>query len=471
MDISRYHFPGQFQDTACILVLEKSYSDRLYNLLERKCLFPEKYIEWLLTPHWKNVSLPTCIDYPINNIISKLQVMGHAIVSLNLDNSSCSVDILSAIICCVPNVKSLNLRCTYCTDRLLSLIRKMCVSLQTLNLSECKSITDAGMANLCNENKKNSGDSLKVLNILKTSVTQKGVILLLKHLHSIQWLSYEGLSIILYSLHKSDAYNNPVRYNLRNFEYNQSPVCLKHVLEVWTVMCPFVTRVCIQDKIDGYDLRLCKKFQCLKKLKIVNINYFPRETVISPFITLKGPMLTELEVMHATVSVELIVKLCYNLKKIFFFNVAFEDFSSSDLKGDVNVLNNLTSLTVKHLNFQRDFAFKSIFLLIKASKNLNELYIHFVEHFSNSLADIILELPKLTVVDFCFVDIEIPALLRFLTHENITKLRTDGCPDIPKTQKISDNQYASTCSWVIDYSEIGSESVWDCSVWSGEISS
>ncbi|GBM12545.1 hypothetical protein AVEN_188710-1 [Araneus ventricosus] len=57
--------------------LRRCYSDRLYNLLKKKCLFPEQYIEWILTPYWKNVSLPTCIDYPMNNIISKLQVMGH----------------------------------------------------------------------------------------------------------------------------------------------------------------------------------------------------------------------------------------------------------------------------------------------------------------------------------------------------------------------------------------------------------
>ncbi|CAL1266543.1 unnamed protein product [Larinioides sclopetarius] len=452
--------------------LRRCYSDRLYNLLERKCLNPEQYIEWLLTPYWKNVSLPTCIDYPMNNIISKLQVMGDAIASLNLEDSSCSLDILSAIICCVPNVTCLNLRSTCCTDNLLSLIKKMCISLNTLNISECKNITDAGMTNLCNVNKKDGGfDSLKVLNILKTQVTHKGVTILLKHLPSIQWLNYEGLSMILYSLHKSDVHNNPVRYNLRNFEYNQASITLRQVLEVWTVMCPFVTRVSIQDKIDENDLILCTKFQCLKKLKIVSINYFPRGTVISPFITLKGPMLTELKVMHATVSVEQIVKLCYNLKKIFFFNVTFEDFSSSDL----NDLNSLTSLTVKHLNLQRDFAFKSIILLIKASRNLKELYIHYVEHFSDTLADAILELGKLKLIDFCFVDIGIPTLLRFFSHENMTKIRIDGCPlvsneDSSIMRLVSDNQFGNTCSWVIDYSEIGSESVWDYSVWSGEIS-
>ncbi|GFR17637.1 uncharacterized protein TNCT_307641 [Trichonephila clavata] len=460
-----------------IEMLQRHYSDRLFYLLERKCLFPERYLEWLLTPYWKNVSLPSCTHYPVSHTINKLQIVGGAITSLNLENSSCSVDILSAIICCVPNVTYLNLRWTYCTDSLLSLIRKMCISLTTLNLSNCRSVTDTGMTNLCNVNKRDTGfDSLKALNILKTKVSYKGVNIILKHLTSLQWLSCDSLSRILYNLHKSDLHSNPVRYNLRNFEYSQSPVTLKQMLEVWTVMCPFVTRICIQDKIDENDLQLCTKFQCLKKLKIVSINYFPRETVISPFIMLKGAMLTELEIMHATVSVEVIVKSCYNLQRIFFFNVTFENFNTSIANNELHKLVNLKSLTVKHINFHREFAFKSIHLLISSSKNLNELYIQYVEHFSDNLADVILELPRLTLVDFSFTDIQTSTLLRFFTCERMTRIRIDGCPLISDSQDssimklVSDNRFGNTCSWIIDYSEIGNESVWDYSVWSGEIS-
>ncbi|GIY60321.1 uncharacterized protein CEXT_89211 [Caerostris extrusa] len=58
--------------------LKRCFSDRLFNLLERKTLFPETYLEFLLTPHWKNVSMSSCIDYSFTRLMSKFQIMGQA---------------------------------------------------------------------------------------------------------------------------------------------------------------------------------------------------------------------------------------------------------------------------------------------------------------------------------------------------------------------------------------------------------
>ncbi|GIY60322.1 retrovirus-related Pol polyprotein from transposon TNT 1-94 [Caerostris extrusa] len=352
----------------------------------------------------------------------------------------------------------------------------MCISLASLNISNCKNISDAGMVNLCNTNNEDSGfNSLKTLNIIQTAVTRQGVITLLRHLRSLHWLYYKDLSKILYNLHKSDFENNPIRYNLKYFEYNRERVALRKMLEVWAVMCPFVTRISIQDKITNVDLELCKRFQNLKKFKITSINYHPRGIIISPFISVKGAMLTELKVMYATVSVETIVKSCPNLKQLFLFNVTFEVFSLTDLNNGNYVLDNMASLTVKHFDFGRDLlAFDSIYLLIKSSKYLNELCIQYIEGFTDVLADIILELPYLSVVDLSFTDIKNSTLFRFLIREHITQMSVDGCPDVSLDDNsinklISENQSGNTCSWVIDYSEMACESMWDYSMWSGEI--
>nr|XP_015907785.2 uncharacterized protein LOC107439634 [Parasteatoda tepidariorum] len=259
--------------------LRKRYSDRIYSILKKTGCINEDLIDWLISPYWNDITVEKTHSIP--KLIPKFIFYGNKITSVSFENSSTSVKILSAVVCLLPHLKSLNLSGTSCTDDLLILIRKMCPELSSLSLFECN-VTDDGMKNLCYVNRKKVGfDSLKVLNIEKTKVKSNGIAYILRNL-KLQVIKYPEIATILYYFHlsKVNKYVDVSKiYELKELEYSSnkllSTISFLKILEVWVNMCPNVEKLAVVDWLSECDFELCLRFENLNLL-----NYLTQEILL-----------------------------------------------------------------------------------------------------------------------------------------------------------------------------------------------
>ncbi|KFM79309.1 hypothetical protein X975_04764, partial [Stegodyphus mimosarum] len=281
---------------------------------------------------------------------------------------------LFAIISCVPNVKHLDLTETNCSDKVVAFIRKACPFLVSLNLESCSNVTDEGVIRLSSSDKQLTNyDNLKFLNIKHTSVSYCGVIFILQHLPSLQYVKYDHFATALHLLHSGQIHeSSQKKYNLALFEHTfAAKATIGDVLETWTVLCPKVTNAVIHDMPSEYEFRLLQKFSHLKKLAVsFPCRYIPSCTrffiQISPYLTCNGHMLTVLKFRNVTVSVKELTKFCPNLRCLHLLEVMYADFEEKDLHEEQHRLENLETLKLFNTNLQ--YNFKSFNLLFTSAK-------------------------------------------------------------------------------------------------------
>ncbi|XP_054707872.1 uncharacterized protein LOC129217571 [Uloborus diversus] len=447
--VNANHFPEKY-----MAFFYRKYSDVLYHLLRERGIFCEKYMVWLLTPYWKDVTICRQLSDP-KSILSKFKTYGQSVTSLDMTFSIIRPEMLKALIFCVPHLTHLDLSGTDFPSHVLACLQKLCPSLVKLNVSYCQNINDDVILDMCQRCDDPNSFRLRHLDIFGTPVSANGIYAVLVKLNHLEVLRHHKLSKIFFKLH-SHGLLPRFAYKLIEFEHFSSMTLkLKTILEAWIAFCPYIEKVAIYDTIDNEEFEQISKFLHLKELEVKFNERGIYTTCHFNWFTAKGKHLTKLSLTNVKIDIVTLVSNCKNLEYLFFTDVYFTEFEKNALKSN-SVLKCLKTLILARVLFSDPAIFQAFQLLVSIS-NLEELSIRYCRNVSEKVANIILRSSsQLELLDFSFTDITIETLLPFFHCPKLSKLYIDTCSHIPiRDHRLT--KFTKTCdlgntfSWHVDF--------------------
>ncbi|KAG8267393.1 uncharacterized protein LOC124364185 isoform X1 [Homalodisca vitripennis] len=273
--------------------------------------------EVVLHPQLKKLDVsvwPKIMRHVMNTNLSKLT----GLEELNLGSGSAGWDtsegekyILSGIQW-MSNLTTFCL-CFDCTNSIISVLGSNCPSLQSLDVTSSRSVTDRSVPYLLNCKK------LRDVKLYRTSVTVSGYKDLLTGLSSIEDIGRcDDFGNVLQRLHEEEADPLPLlSLTCRDLSFVH--------LKLLTVYCPRLTSISVFHHERIADLTILSELENLKDLKIMNSDFFTDR--VKELLEKRGNNLNSLHLEHVD-EIDLnaliyISQYCPVLKKLSFYNCEF----------------------------------------------------------------------------------------------------------------------------------------------------
>lgn len=326
----------------------------------------------------------------------------------------------------LPNVQTIDLQYTNCTNLSLSLISENCPHLKNLNLFGCSKVTDAGLIHLVN-----SKLSLETLNVEGTSVTYKGLASVLKNIPSLQKLWHANVPRAIFEvLGLNDSPGTGTRdksFNLNNIVITNNSFRpenhLISILKVCHSTCPYINDLTISEIVTEEQLSLCSLFTDLKSVNLQCSLVSKHSLNIDNFLQMRGEKIKLLSLLSFSLSLGVLYQNCPNLEYLTLYDPNFESIPTTYLEC---LSPSLKSFNLHNFHVSEE-NIKSVSFIISSSPNLEELSMIHCE-LVDEITDIILRCPKnLRVLNLSNTSVQALFLEEVLkVHTKLEILRIDN---------------------------------------------
>ena len=320
---------------------------------------------------------------------------------------------LSDLVMALPNITSLNLRHTKCSDQVLTQIGQCCKNLHELDIYGCP-VTDMGVMSLCVsfDPKHPKVEKLLKLDIAFTAVSYKAVEIVLCNCKRLQILHYPDTCAAIYymdakGVFESVDYREPLRLQTLNLMMMKEMDCRPNdSLSISCLRCPFVTKVYIHRGITDEGVLHLAVLQHLKVLHLTNDNGedITFEGGLLPLLQAAGSGLEEFAISEVNLlDIAVIGHCCPKLRKFICLTASFR-FASFPMhthpeitlqEGRGAPYQNLEELRLSIYNERNDFPAYFLQLILLNAKRLRELHLVHIQEFSDDLVKSVLEVNPL----------------------------------------------------------------------------
>ncbi|XP_046648589.1 uncharacterized protein LOC124338539 [Daphnia pulicaria] len=346
--------------------------EEVIRILRKKKLL-KKYLRWIILPqlHSLDLSLEGCKDR--NKPVEK-QMFEHLkcasvkcsmLKNLNLTYNVLNEENFIGLLPTFKNLQVLDLAITSAGDNCLWALGTHCKYLRFLHLQFCREVTDFGIKGLCldyiekedDEDKRISkaselewqencapprlSNSLEILYLEGTRVTEKGIQEALQKLRSLKVLGYHDTAYVLGEMHREDWENPEKRNKIPKYAltkilfYISNQTSIDRLQRVVS-QCPLITNLCMK----GWDILENAKF----------------DGIMIPIFNMIGNSLEEFS-LNFVINFNLctIIDCCPNLRKLTLNyggwntepNVENKKFSNIQERKTLGKLQELTLISVK----------------------------------------------------------------------------------------------------------------------------
>ncbi|XP_054714046.1 uncharacterized protein LOC129223543 [Uloborus diversus] len=433
-------------------IIQKLYGNDLTKKLYLEGNIKNEHLDYLINRYTKDLDVQCFVNCESNDIEERIQQIGNVITKFTMTRTRhFDVNNFLRPLC---KVQSLILSDTNCSDKSLMTIADVCVDLKELDLYNCEKVSDKGLIYLSDKK-----PALEFLDVYETSVTYKGVALILKNISTISELKFNNVPRAIFEatgLHTTLEESEERTFNLRNLVILNNPMRpeshLTAILKVCSTFCPYVNDLTVTEIINEEQLYLCSTFVELKTTRLSLSSVVQPKLSINELLERRGSQITSLSLTSFALSVDVLAESCPNLQYISLSSPSFEDTHSSTI--------NFPCLKILHF---RHSVLKSVDgnnlyeNIISCSPNLEELHIVSSESLE-SLTDVILGYPeKLRVLNFSNTIVDIDFIQKVIKkHEKLSTLNIDNsgvsCADYDDLMDMVDDMGRSIRIVWADYS-------------------
>ncbi|KAF8767383.1 uncharacterized protein LOC129967108 [Argiope bruennichi] len=373
------------------ILLQKVYGVHLLKMVSEEFNLRDEYLKFLVNKYSHKLNLIYLFNCDSSAIEERLQEIGSIVKSFEMPgikkfNCDHFLKYLS-------KVQVLQLANTIFSDNSMAIIAKNCPELKSLDVYQCSRVSDKGLEILCE-----APPPLENLNVEHTSVTYRGVALVLKKIPSLTKLFFDNVPRAIFEatgLNETSGISNYIVLNLNNLVILNNPMRpenhLTTILNVCTVSCPYVQNLIVSEIITEEQLDLISTFENLVIVSLQCSTIVNPKLCINNFLEIRGSKLTSLSLTSFSLSVKLLASCCPNLESLGLQYPSFEDTddicsSSTDLGFSRLRIFNLQNASLEMNESQISF-------IISSSPNLEELHMVYC-FFSEEMKEIILQYPK-----------------------------------------------------------------------------
>lgn len=272
-----------------------------------------RYLKCLDFTEW-----PKIMRFVLSRNLDKMT--GLEVLNLGACAGGWSCDNTDKVLCMgiagMKNLKSLCL-CFDCTDNIVAVIGDNCPSLQTLDITSSRSVTDRSIPSLLKCKK------MHLLQLHRTSISVIGYAQLLLGLPNLQDLGRcdEFGKVVKFLAQSDEIYSTFPLRKLQARELNTSMLTL--VVE----LCPNLSHLSLFHSETLCDLRLLCQLNDLKELKLLSCNFYGDH--LKQILEIRGYNLTSLHLEHVE-DIDLngiyyVSQYCPTLKNLVLYNCDFVD--------------------------------------------------------------------------------------------------------------------------------------------------
>lgn len=328
--------------------------------------------------------------------------------------------------CYLPNVHTIDLQHTNCTNYSLSLITENCILLKNLNLFGCCKVNDAGLTHLIDAKL-----PLESLNVEGTSVTYKGLASVLKNIQSLQKLWHSNVPRAIFEVlglnDSPEITDEGTTFNLNNIVISNNSFRpenhLISILRVCQSTCPYLNDLTITEIVTEKQLSLCSSFPELKTVNLQCSLVNQHGLSINNFLQIRGDKIQSLSLMSFSLSLNVLLQNCPNLE---YLTLDYPQFEDIPLFGLDRIFSNLKVFSL-HTFVVSEENIKSVNYIISSSPNLEELIMIRCE-LTDEITDNILTYPRnLRALNLSNTSVEASFLEEVLkVHKELKLLRIDN---------------------------------------------
>lgn len=328
----------------------------------------------------------------------------------------------------LPNVITIDLQNTNCSNPSISILSENCRSLKILNLYGCSKVNDSGLTYLINNKL-----MLESLNVEGTSVTYKGLACILKHMSSLKKLWHANVPRAIFEVL---GLNDTVKTVSENITFNLNNIVISNnafrpenhlisILQVCQSACPFINDLTVSEVVTENQLTLCSTFTDLKTVNLQCTLVSNNELCINDFLKMRGEKINTLSLLSFSLTLEVLLTSCPNLECLVLDYPSFDSIPFKDSNPECN-LENLKIINVHNFLMTNENV-RSIAHLIALSPNLEELNMC-RSALSSEITDAILSYPKnLKVLNLSNTSVQALFLEEVLkVHKKLKVLRIDN---------------------------------------------
>lgn len=338
----------------------------------------------------------------------------------------------------LPNLKIFSLKFTPCNDEVLHKLGENCPFLETLDVTGCEQVTDAGFLT----DKPNSWFmQLNRLYIEKTKMTKAGASFVLKTFQHLQYFDFPKVQDVITELCIQNVTNTdeyPIEYQLRSLD-------AMSFTDAFTVLrilrhCPFLSVLhLVPTKMTDSDLACLSQ---LKHLQALHLTNGPRQLLtyadgVVPVLEQLGQRLTILALSDFTnVDLVSLSKLCTSLRQLrLHFNRDYVHINGEEASlcgfGKLDSLEMACS-TVGSISDSH------ILLLLGQSHSLRKLFLLRCPALTDDVFNKVLRVNPLKCfqklhLEYCDFLTPVSVHLLFNMHNDVCKVSFYGCRAIQKS--------------------------------------
>ncbi|KAG8199554.1 hypothetical protein JTE90_009395 [Oedothorax gibbosus] len=423
-----------------IKAIQKLYSHRILRMLAEQNKLKDEHLKFLINKYTKQLNLQYLASCEFSTIDERLQEIGSVVTAFSLSAipkfyfSDCFLKHLTRI-------QVLELPNTNTTDKSLEIISENCGELKSLDVFGCEKVSDKGLKFLCQKK-----PPLESLNVEHTSVSYKGVAMILQRISTISKLQFDNMPRAIFEakgLNDIMGIDNGLIFKLNNLTVLNNPMRpenhLTSILEVCVESCPDIKDLVVSEIITPEQTQLISQFENLETA------YLQCSTIVSPklgingFLGICGGKLRVLSLTSFSLSVEVLASCCPNLECITIQYPSFHEVNNPELSFPCLKMLNLQNVSLDSSENQI-----SATSIISSSPNLQELHIVHCQ-FSEVMREVILNCPKkLLILNFS----NTPVATEFL--EEILHIHTDLVKLVLNNSGITSDDYDDLMDMVDD---------------------
>lgn len=280
------------------------------------------------------------------------------------------------------------------TDKSVAIISENCRELKILDLFGCEKVSDKGLNLLCQKE-----PPLESLNVEYTSVSYKGVAMILKTIPSISKLQFDNMPRAIFEakgLNDVLGVSNDRIFKLTNLTVLNNPMRpenhLTTILDVCTVCCPQTKDLVVSEILTDAQLRLTSHFEHLETVHLQCSTIVSPKLGVDNFLGIRGEGLRVLSLTSFSLSVEVLARCCPNLECLTLQYPEFQEVRDTELSFPLLKMFNLQNVSLDSSENQT-----SATCIISSSPNLQELHIVYCQCLEE-LREVILNSPKKLVM-------------------------------------------------------------------------
>lgn len=298
---------------------------------------------------------------------------------------------LQPVLSHLPNVRKLELEYSNCDDDTIKIVANNCPLLTELNVYASR-VTDEGMKHLCFP----EGHKLRleILTVSRTNVREKGVLMILKNIPTMQVITHENLSRIISKAAADKEFPENTVLNLTLIEIHNA----KSELQAIADLCPNIKHLFVKSIDNREQILNCCAFKKLEEVCLSFESGKRSNLCIDHLLKTCGFCISNLSLENFVLSVDVLVQSCPNLQLLELCDPVFEEPSNRQMSK--LQFEKLTHFKIYGSSLLSTEDIKSPAFIIRSSPNLESMALQCC-FIGPQMEDVILNCPaKLMQLDF-----------------------------------------------------------------------